>query len=308
MSVQIDEKLEHSLEDCFFFLQGSCNKGSEYEYRHSPSALLNQNNCRHWMAGTCRNLNCKFRHPSIPSQKKVACYYFQQGTCTKGVNCPFSHSFNSPILFNLPLPGPMIISDDLIERKKEELRKLEQMRKEEEDRLEELKKTQNQVAELKSAINLNTTIPTEMENNEKQNTPNKSTPPKKTASSLQPAKQTNSFDLSTPDGPLFEMVTTNKRWEQIFGKGKLKMPTIPSFLDTTNSSSPSNPVDFGVKPLDEILKQKPTEKTTSDISVESKNGKTASTVASTISTTSTISTNSTNSNENSTKNSNKKTF
>lgn len=38
-------------------------QGIECEYRHSEIARLNPRDCWYWLAGSCLNPSCPFRHP-----------------------------------------------------------------------------------------------------------------------------------------------------------------------------------------------------------------------------------------------------
>eukprot|EP00009_Paramoeba_aestuarina_P009920 CAMPEP_0201540118 /NCGR_PEP_ID=MMETSP0161_2-20130828/70770_1 /ASSEMBLY_ACC=CAM_ASM_000251 /TAXON_ID=180227 /ORGANISM="Neoparamoeba aestuarina, Strain SoJaBio B1-5/56/2" /LENGTH=365 /DNA_ID=CAMNT_0047947565 /DNA_START=80 /DNA_END=1177 /DNA_ORIENTATION=- len=88
--------------DCFYFLQGSCTKGSSCTYRHSSVALGNHTVCKFWLSNSCTNTACTFRHPAIPGhgvaaapppkdRSQTPCYWETQPSgCTKE-DCPFLH-------------------------------------------------------------------------------------------------------------------------------------------------------------------------------------------------------------------------
>ncbi|KAJ7978889.1 Zinc finger CCCH domain-containing protein [Quillaja saponaria] len=105
----MEEDLLKRNTDCVYFLASplTCKKGDDCEYRHNEIARLNPRDCWYWLAGSCLNPICSFRHPpldghtgvpsestdcSLPVNKtKVLCYYFFSGFCNKGDKCSFLH-------------------------------------------------------------------------------------------------------------------------------------------------------------------------------------------------------------------------
>ncbi|XP_059637997.1 zinc finger CCCH domain-containing protein 34-like [Cornus florida] len=109
----MDEELQKRNTDCVYFLASplTCKKGLECEYRHSEIVRLNPRDCWYWLAGSCLNPTCAFRHPpldgcteassetaqpqhecSVPVNKtNVPCYFFFNGFCNKGDRCSFLH-------------------------------------------------------------------------------------------------------------------------------------------------------------------------------------------------------------------------
>ncbi|XP_027069237.1 zinc finger CCCH domain-containing protein 32-like [Coffea eugenioides] len=111
------EKMEQVLQkkntDCVYFLASplTCKKGIECEYRHSEIARLNPRDCWYWLAGSCVNPTCAFRHPPLDGRTETAsesasadhqsaitvnktnvpCYYYYNGFCSKGERCSFMH-------------------------------------------------------------------------------------------------------------------------------------------------------------------------------------------------------------------------
>ncbi|KAF8034546.1 hypothetical protein BT93_C0763 [Corymbia citriodora subsp. variegata] len=93
--------------DCVFFLASplTCKKGLDCEYRHNEIARLNPRDCWYWLAGNCLNPTCGFRHPPLDTHAEVSselqmapankistpCYFYYNGFCNKGDNCPYSH-------------------------------------------------------------------------------------------------------------------------------------------------------------------------------------------------------------------------
>ncbi|KAF5182068.1 Zinc finger ccch domain-containing protein [Thalictrum thalictroides] len=112
----MEDELQKRNTDCVYFLASplTCKKGGECEYRHSEIARLNPRDCWYWLAGSCLNPTCAFRHPplegrsenpsessSLPNQasvpvskSNVPCYFYFNGFCNKGDNCSFQHGPN----------------------------------------------------------------------------------------------------------------------------------------------------------------------------------------------------------------------
>ncbi|XP_052200590.1 zinc finger CCCH domain-containing protein 34-like [Diospyros lotus] len=108
-----EEELQKRNTDCVYFLASplTCKKGIECEYRHSEMARLNPRDCWYWLAGSCLNPSCAFRHPPFEAQKElsfesaipdnwnsapvnkvnVPCYFYFSGFCSKGDRCSFLH-------------------------------------------------------------------------------------------------------------------------------------------------------------------------------------------------------------------------
>ncbi|CAF4715918.1 unnamed protein product [Rotaria socialis] len=53
------------LTDCIHFLNGICNKGDRCRFRHCSTAANQLNKCFKWPT-SCRDENCRYRHPSLP--------------------------------------------------------------------------------------------------------------------------------------------------------------------------------------------------------------------------------------------------
>lgn len=109
----MDQELLKRYTDCVYFLASplTCKKGLECEYRHSEIARINPRDCWYWLAGSCLNPNCAFRHPpldghieassesSLPqydstilvNRTNVPCYFYFNGFCNKGERCSFMH-------------------------------------------------------------------------------------------------------------------------------------------------------------------------------------------------------------------------
>ncbi|THG00765.1 hypothetical protein TEA_018241 [Camellia sinensis var. sinensis] len=111
-----EEELQKRNTDCVYFLASplTCKKGIECEYRHSEIARLNPRDCCYWLAGSCFNPSCAFRHPPLDTHTEVSsksappqsqcsaptnkvnapCYFYFNGFCNKGDRCSFLHGPN----------------------------------------------------------------------------------------------------------------------------------------------------------------------------------------------------------------------
>ncbi|XP_060209737.1 zinc finger CCCH domain-containing protein 34-like isoform X1 [Lycium barbarum] len=109
----MDEELKKRYTDCVYFLASplTCKKGMECEYRHSEIARLNPRDCWYWLAGSCLNPTCAFRHPPLESRAETStepgpppnksavpvkktnfpCYFYFNGYCNKGERCSYLH-------------------------------------------------------------------------------------------------------------------------------------------------------------------------------------------------------------------------
>lgn len=82
--------MEKKAEDCYFFLNGYCSKGSSCEFRHAEG-IQDRPICVAWLLEKCADPNCPNRHPTVPRQKdgsRTVCFYNQ--SCTRP-DCPFFH-------------------------------------------------------------------------------------------------------------------------------------------------------------------------------------------------------------------------
>ncbi|XP_062077994.1 zinc finger CCCH domain-containing protein 34-like [Humulus lupulus] len=111
----MDEELLKRFTDCVYFLASplTCKKGIDCEYRHSEIARLNPRDCWYWLAGSCLNPICAFRHPPLDgltaatsesapciepvSKTNVPCYFYFNGYCNKVDKCPFLHSLEADV-------------------------------------------------------------------------------------------------------------------------------------------------------------------------------------------------------------------
>jgi len=142
---------QKKMTDCFWFMQNQCTKGESCEYRHSEAARDNSSTCKYWQEGKCSNQNCIFKHPSgvqaagKAERSRIPCFFFQNGLCTKGLNCPFSHTVSDG--------KDVAIDSALVQQElkaKEELRVLQEERKKEEEKLAKIKAETENLAKRKN--------------------------------------------------------------------------------------------------------------------------------------------------------------
>jgi hypothetical protein len=53
--------------DCMYFINGHCKLNDKCRYRHCREAAAQTNNCFKWPE-KCRDINCRYRHPALPSK------------------------------------------------------------------------------------------------------------------------------------------------------------------------------------------------------------------------------------------------
>jgi uncharacterized protein YlaI len=53
--------------DCMYFINGHCKLDDRCRYRHCREAAAQTNNCFKWPK-TCRDVNCRYRHPALPQK------------------------------------------------------------------------------------------------------------------------------------------------------------------------------------------------------------------------------------------------
>lgn len=109
----MEEEFQKRFTDCVYFLASplTCKKGMECEFRHSEMARLNPRDCWYWVAGSCLNPTCAFRHPPLESHAETSselapqpnksdvpvnktnmpCYFYFSGYCNKGERCTYLH-------------------------------------------------------------------------------------------------------------------------------------------------------------------------------------------------------------------------
>lgn len=98
---------ERQVEDCAFYMKGSCTKGRMCPFRHNPAAARTREVCPIWARYQWCSGMCGKQHPTnplapvmveVPAMMPVSarppappCRFFAAGKCTKGASCPFFH-------------------------------------------------------------------------------------------------------------------------------------------------------------------------------------------------------------------------
>jgi len=96
-------------DDCFFFLNSGCVRGSQCTFRHQPAARNTTVVCTQWLQRCCFKPNCLLRHTDdIVSRNQTPCYYeASSGVCWKP-RCAFAHVRKPSIPLPLPPPPPVL--------------------------------------------------------------------------------------------------------------------------------------------------------------------------------------------------------
>ncbi|XP_052263757.1 uncharacterized protein LOC127866930 isoform X2 [Dreissena polymorpha] len=94
-------------QDCHFFYNSSCIKGSSCPFRHVEEARSSTISCPQWLQGGCLTPKCPNRHPEL----KPVCYYESQpGGCTRPA-CQFRHTLPRGTRNVIAaIPGPPLIA------------------------------------------------------------------------------------------------------------------------------------------------------------------------------------------------------
>eukprot|EP01114_Cavostelium_apophysatum_P012370 TRINITY_DN2755_c0_g1_i3.p1 TRINITY_DN2755_c0_g1~~TRINITY_DN2755_c0_g1_i3.p1 ORF type:complete len:370 (-),score=72.44 TRINITY_DN2755_c0_g1_i3:69-1121(-) len=268
---------DKKLTDCYYYLQNQCIKGEQCEYRHHPGALTQTATCKDWISGACANQACDFRHPSgAPQQAKTICYYFTHGGCMKGSSCHYSHDVDvaeaetaaprkvainpakaSPAAKVASSAAEQELAQILQAKKKQEqeLKKLQLERQKEEERLAKLRQqtTATSQATLKrrrpeeiAKSNIESRLSRPGENKQKQpisqriSRPNEEQTSRRTPAAQVDAGKPRERKMYVPkslDAPLSSSAQPQR-------KGPTK----------SDNAAPSGGTSFGVKSLEEILK------------------------------------------------------
>jgi len=253
---------EKQITDCYWFLQGQCAKGEACEYRHQPEALLNATTCVAWTEGKCKNLACSSRHPSgaqpkARANKSVVCYYFTNGGCMKGSSCPYSHNVEIPEDLN---DGDSAVKqlEEMKKKQADELKRLQEERKKEEERLAQLRAQQEHLLQREQQKKKNQE---DSQRNERQKNQLKkqkqignraktgNTSNDKPAVEVLPAP-TSTFARSLSD------IIKDKKQNRNDNKQARQIKEKLEPKKNQDSKNESQNMDFGVKSLDQLLKEK----------------------------------------------------
>ncbi|XP_032972817.1 uncharacterized protein C12orf50 homolog isoform X1 [Rhinolophus ferrumequinum] len=78
--------------DCYFFFNSTCMKGSQCRFRHCQEALGNDTVCSLWREGKCLDPLCRFRHMEMQQNCSISCFWETQPLGCVKISCIFYHS------------------------------------------------------------------------------------------------------------------------------------------------------------------------------------------------------------------------
>ncbi|XP_074660995.1 uncharacterized protein LOC141913389 [Tubulanus polymorphus] len=111
-------------DDCYYFYNAQCTKGTACQYRHCREALGSEMVCDQWKMGICDQIRCPFRHADIHTPQPInrnrgemACFWeTQPGGCLRP-HCLYKHK-NTPSVQQPPSqsgPGRRIVTSNLVQ-------------------------------------------------------------------------------------------------------------------------------------------------------------------------------------------------
>nr|KAF6451791.1 hypothetical protein HJG59_001684 [Molossus molossus] len=78
--------------DCYFFFNSTCIKGSQCRFRHCEKALRSDTVCSLWREGKCLDPLCRFRHMEMQQNCSISCFWETQPLGCVKISCIFYHS------------------------------------------------------------------------------------------------------------------------------------------------------------------------------------------------------------------------
>ncbi|XP_040347209.1 uncharacterized protein C12orf50 homolog isoform X3 [Herpailurus yagouaroundi] len=78
--------------DCYFFFNSTCIKGSQCRFRHCEEALGSDTVCSLWREGKCLDPLCRFRHMEMQQNCSISCFWETQPLGCVRISCIFYHS------------------------------------------------------------------------------------------------------------------------------------------------------------------------------------------------------------------------
>ncbi|XP_070456179.1 uncharacterized protein C12orf50 homolog isoform X6 [Equus przewalskii] len=78
--------------DCYFFFNSTCIKGSQCRFRHCEEALGSDTVCSLWREGKCLDPLCRFRHMEMQQNCSISCFWETQPLGCVKISCIFYHS------------------------------------------------------------------------------------------------------------------------------------------------------------------------------------------------------------------------
>ncbi|XP_010628090.1 uncharacterized protein C12orf50 homolog isoform X2 [Fukomys damarensis] len=78
--------------DCYFFFNSTCIKGSQCRFRHCEEALGSDTVCSLWREKKCLDPLCRFRHMEMQQNCSISCFWETQPLGCVKISCIFYHS------------------------------------------------------------------------------------------------------------------------------------------------------------------------------------------------------------------------
>ncbi|XP_062971593.1 uncharacterized protein C12orf50 homolog isoform X1 [Cynocephalus volans] len=78
--------------DCYFFFNSTCIKGSQCRFRHCEEALGSVTVCSLWRERKCLDPLCRFRHMEMQQNCSISCFWETQPLGCVKISCIFYHS------------------------------------------------------------------------------------------------------------------------------------------------------------------------------------------------------------------------
>nr|XP_051702478.1 uncharacterized protein C12orf50 homolog isoform X2 [Oryctolagus cuniculus] len=78
--------------DCYYFFNSTCIKGSQCRFRHCEKALGSDTVCSLWREKKCLDPLCRFRHMEMQQNCSISCFWETQPLGCVKISCIFYHS------------------------------------------------------------------------------------------------------------------------------------------------------------------------------------------------------------------------
>ncbi|XP_017732616.1 PREDICTED: uncharacterized protein C12orf50 homolog isoform X2 [Rhinopithecus bieti] len=78
--------------DCYFFFNSTCIKGSQCQFRHCEEALGSDTVCSLWRERKCLDPLCRFRHMEMQQNCSISCFWETRPLGCVKISCIFYHS------------------------------------------------------------------------------------------------------------------------------------------------------------------------------------------------------------------------
>ncbi|KAI5181219.1 hypothetical protein NEOKW01_1438 [Nematocida sp. AWRm80] len=78
-------------DDCFYFIQSTCARREDCNYRHNPLVKATLEICKNWKNNLECDDNCNLRHSEYHLKKRQVCIWESRGGC-KNPSCTYEHT------------------------------------------------------------------------------------------------------------------------------------------------------------------------------------------------------------------------